>query len=262
MSNTNGTNRPLILVSNDDGIDAPGIQALTDTLMSVGDCFVVAPSEEQSGASHAITIRHPVRAKQVSYTTREGDIDGVSVTGTPVDCVKLAIDQFLPRKPDIVVSGINQGPNAAINTIYSGTVSAALEGAILGISAVAFSLNAWKGGDFYAAQEYIRRIVRTIIDNPLPTGVLLNVNIPDVQASEIKGIKVTRQAESRWQESFVERVDPANRPYYWITGEFVNLDDGADTDLVALAEGWISMTPLRPDLTAHDMMQSLKSLSF
>jgi len=262
MSTTNGTDRPLILVSNDDGIEAPGILALTNALMPVGDCFVVAPSEEQSGASHAITIRHPVRAKPVSYQTEVGQIEGVSVKGTPVDCVKLAIDQFLPRKPDIVVSGINQGPNAAINTIYSGTVSAALEGAILGISAVAFSLNAWSGGDFDASQEYIRRIVKTIIANPLPAGVLLNVNIPDVPAEQIKGIKVTRQAESRWQESFVERIDPANRPYYWITGEFVNLDEGADTDLVALAEGWISMTPLRPDLTAHDMMQSLKDLSF
>lgn len=262
MSTTNGTDRPLILVSNDDGIEAPGILALTDAMMEVGDCFVVAPSEEQSGASHAITIRHPVRAKPVAFQTKLGEIKGVSVKGTPVDCVKLAIDQFLPRKPDIVVSGINQGPNAAINTIYSGTVSAALEGAILGISAVAFSLNAWSGGDFYASKEYLQRIVQTVIANPLPGGVLLNVNIPDIPAEEIKGVKVTRQAESRWQESFVERIDPANRPYYWITGEFVNLDEGPDTDLVALAEGWISMTPLRPDLTAHDMMQPLRGLTF
>lgn len=262
MSTTNGTERPLILVSNDDGIEAPGIRALTNAMMSLGDCFVVAPSEEQSGASHAITIRHPVRATPVEFKTAEGEVKGVSVKGTPVDCVKLAIDQFLPRKPDIVVSGINQGPNAAINTIYSGTVSAALEGAILGISAVAFSLNAWSGGDFYASKEYLQRIVRTIIDNPLPEGVLLNVNIPDLPAAKIKGVKVTRQAESRWQESFVERMDPTNRPYYWITGEFVNLDEGLDTDLVALAEGWISMTPLRPDLTAHDMMQPLRGLTF
>ena len=261
MSKTNGTNHPLILVSNDDGIEAPGILALTDAMMAIGDCVVVAPSEEQSGASHAITIRHPVRAKEVSFQTNSGNVKGVSVKGTPVDCVKLAVDQFLPRKPDVVVSGINQGPNAAINTIYSGTVSAALEGAILGISAVAFSLNAWSGGDFYASQKYIQRIVQAIIDNPLPEGVLLNVNIPNIPEEQIKGIKVTRQAESRWQESFVERMDPANRPYYWITGEFVNLDEGADTDLVALKEGWISMTPLRPDLTAHDLMDSLKGLT-
>lgn len=262
MNVNNGQHRPLILISNDDGIQAPGIIALTNALMPVGDCFVVAPIEEQSGASHAITIRHPVRALPYPFATREGDVSGFAVKGTPVDCVKLAIDQLLPRKPDVVVSGINQGPNAAINTIYSGTVSAALEGAILGISAVAFSLSAWKGGDFDASQEYIRRIVKTVIANPLPEGVLLNVNIPDVAEDEIKGIRVTRQAESRWQESFVQRTDPANRPYYWITGEFVNLDDGVDTDLVALADGWISMTPLRPDLTAHDMIGQLKDLRF
>ena len=262
MNANNGYQRPLILISNDDGIQARGIAALANALLSVGDCFVVAPSEEQSGASHAITIRHPVRAIPFPFPTRDGEIRGYSVSGTPVDCVKLAIDQLLPRRPDIVVSGINQGPNAAINTIYSGTVSAALEGAILGISAVAFSLGAWSGGDFDAPQEFIRRIVRTVIANPLPEGVLLNVNIPDVLEEDIKGIRVTRQAESRWQESFVQRTDPANRPYYWITGEFINLDEGIDTDLVALADGWISVTPLRPDLTAHDMMGQIKELQF
>lgn len=250
--------RPLILISNDDGIRAVGIQALAEALVDVGDCYVVAPSEEQSGVSHAITIRHPVRAHAVSFAVGQQALEAYAVDGTPVDCVKLAIDQLLPRTPDLVVSGINQGPNAAINTIYSGTVSAALEGAILGINAVAFSLNAWREGDFTAGSVYIQRIVKSVLANKLPLGVLLNVNIPDLPADEIKGIKVTRQAESRWQESFVERIDPMNKPYYWISGQFVDLDNGDDTDLAALESGYVSVTPVRPDLTAHDLIEGLK----
>lgn len=254
--------RPLILISNDDGVHAPGIKALANALTSVGDCLVVAPSEEQSGVSHAITIRHPVRALKVPFEVDDGPLTAYAVTGTPVDCVKLAIDQLLDRTPDLVVSGINQGPNAAINTIYSGTVSAALEGAILGINSIAFSLNAWHDGNFDAGRSFIQRIVRSVLANPLPAGVLLNVNIPDLPANEIKGISVTRQAESRWQESFVERFDPMNKPYYWIAGQFIDLDEGEDTDLAALREGYISLTPIRPDLTAHDLIATLKGIPF
>ena len=254
--------RPLILVSNDDGINAPGIKALATALNEVGECYVVAPHEEQSGVSHAITIRHPVRAHKVPFEVNGNPLEAYAVEGTPVDCVKLAIDQLLPRMPDLVVSGINQGPNAAINTIYSGTVSAALEGAILGINAIAFSLNAWKGGDFYAGAESIRSIVGSVLQKPLPMGVLLNVNIPDLPANEIKGVSVTRQAESRWQESFVERIDPMNKPYYWISGQFVDLDEGEDTDLAALRAGWVSVTPVRPDLTAHDLIEQVKTMVF
>lgn len=249
--------RPLILISNDDGIRAVGIKALAEAMVDIGDCYVVAPSEEQSGVSHAITIRHPVRAHAVPFDVGGQSLTAFSVDGTPVDCVKLAIDQLLPRTPDLVVSGINQGPNAAINTIYSGTVSAALEGAILGIDAIAFSLNAWKGGDFSAGRASIQHVVKSVLANNLPDGVLLNVNIPDLPADEIKGIKVTRQAESRWQESFVERIDPMNKPYYWIAGEFVDLDNKDDTDLAALKSGYVSVTPVRPDLTAHDLIEGL-----
>lgn len=254
----NNTERPLILVSNDDGVRAAGIQALADALVEVGDCFVVAPNEEQSGVSHAITIRHPVRAHPVPFKAGGKVLDAYAVTGTPVDCVKLAIDQLLPRMPDLVVSGINQGPNAAINTIYSGTVSAALEGTILGVDSIAFSLNAWKAGDFYAGSSYIQRIVKSVLQTGLPPGVLLNVNIPDVAKDKIQGIAITRQAESRWQESFVERMDPMDKPYYWIAGQFVDLDEGEDTDLAALRKDYISVTPIRPDLTAHDIVPQLK----
>ncbi len=254
--------RPLILISNDDGVFAPGIKALANAMTAVGNCIVVAPSEEQSGVSHAITIRHPVRAHAVPFEVDAGPLEAYSVSGTPVDCVKLAIDQLLPRMPDLVVSGINQGPNAAINTIYSGTVSAALEGAILGVNSIAFSLNAWSDGDFDAGKAFVQRIARSVLTHRLPQGVLLNVNIPDLPAEDIKGIAVTRQAESRWQESFVERIDPMNRPYYWIAGEFVDLDEGDDTDLAALRNGLIPVTPIRPDLTAHDMIGELKGLDF
>lgn len=260
MSNNSHGDRPLILVSNDDGVFAPGIKALANAMTEIGDCIVVAPSEEQSGVSHAITIRHPVRAHAVPFEVDAGPVEAYSVSGTPVDCVKLAIDQLLPRMPDLVVSGINQGPNAAINTIYSGTVSAALEGAILGVNSIAFSLNAWSQGDFNAGKVYIQRIVRAVLGHKLPDGVLLNVNIPDLPAEELKGIAVTRQAESRWQESFVERMDPMNKPYYWIAGEFVDLDEGEDTDLAALRKGLISVTPIRPDLTAHDLIGELKTM--
>ncbi len=262
MSASDDSERPLILISNDDGIEAAGIKELANVLAPIGDCIVVAPNEDQSGSSHAITVRQPVRALVYPFECEHGALKAYSVRGTPVDCVKLAIDQLLPRRPDIVVSGINHGPNAAINTIYSGTVSAALEGAILGINAIAFSVGEWNGGDYPIPRSYIQRIVQTIADHPLPVGVLLNVNIPNAPEQDIKGIKVTRQAESRWQESFVARKDPTNQPYYWIAGEFVNLDEGTDTDLSALAEGWISITPLRPDLTAHDLIQHIKSLPF
>ncbi len=261
MTEENSEQRPLILVSNDDGVDAEGIAALVKALAPLGECYVVAPSEEQSGVSHAITIRHPVRANKVPFEIDSGPLEAYAVTGTPVDCVKLAVDQLLPRAPDLVVSGINHGPNAAINTIYSGTVSAALEGAILGINAIAFSLNTWRGGDFDAGSEYIRRIVAQVLKHKLPRGVLLNVNIPHLPADEIKGVAVTRQAESMWQESFVERIDPMNKPYYWIAGQFVDLDEGDDTDLAALKKGFISVTPIRPDLTAHDLIGGLKELS-
>ena len=249
---------PLILISNDDGINAPGIRALAEILIDVGECWIAAPKDEQSGVSHAISIRHPVRAIEVPFKVGDSNVKAFSVEGTPVDCVKLALDHLLPRKPDIVVSGINQGPNAAINTIYSGTVSAALEGAILGINAIAFSLGAWKGGDFYAAKSHIQNIVKKVLVHPMPAGSLLNVNIPDLPEEQLKGTKVTRQAESRWQESFVERFDPMDKPYYWIAGEFINLDDGEDTDLAALDQGWISVTPIRPDLTAHDLISTMR----
>ncbi|MFT5515736.1 MAG: 5'-nucleotidase [Rhodothermales bacterium] len=252
------SSRPLILISNDDGIDAPGIHALAAALVSLGEVRVVAPIQEQSAVGHAITLRDPVRAHSWPFRGPEGEIPAHAVTGTPADCVKLAIDKLLPRRPDIVVSGINQGPNAAVNVIYSGTVSAATEAAILGIDAVAMSMCRWDGGDFGPSASYAHRIVSEVLERGLPPGILLNVNVPDLPLSAIRGIAVTRQARSRWEEAYSERLDPFKRPYYWMAGKFVNLDDGENTDLGAIEEGYVSITPIQHDLTAHQEVDELR----
>ncbi|MBO6576144.1 MAG: 5'/3'-nucleotidase SurE [Rhodothermales bacterium] len=251
------TRRPLILVSNDDGIDAPGIHALAAALVPLGEVRVVAPLQEQSAVGHAITMREPVRAHKWPFRGPDGVIPAHAVTGTPADCVKLAIDKLLPRVPDVVVSGINQGPNAAVNVIYSGTVSAATEAAILGIDAVAVSYCRWTGGDFAPSAVWARRIVDQVIHRGLPPGILLNVNVPDRPAHELQGVRVTRQARSRWEESYSERLDPFERPYYWMAGTFVNLDDGDNTDLHAIEQGYVSVTPVQHDLTAHEELREL-----
>ncbi|QXD16297.1 5'/3'-nucleotidase SurE [Rhodocaloribacter litoris] len=249
--------RPLILISNDDGIDAPGLRALAWALAGLGTLYVVAPLTEQSAVGHAITVRDPVRVRPWPFDGPPDVAAAYAVGGTPADCVKLAIDKLVPRRPDLVVSGINQGPNTAVNVIYSGTVSAATEASILGIDALAVSLCRWEGGDFEPAGRYARRIAEAVLRRGLPPGLLLNVNVPALSFDEIKGIRTTRQARSRWEESFIDRVDPANRPYYWLTGRFVNLDDGENTDLGAVEEGYVSVTPLQHDLTAHTFLEEL-----
>jgi len=251
------SHEPLILVCNDDGIDAPGIAALAAALDGLGDIRVAAPIHEQSAVGHAITVRDPVRAFPWPFRGPSGSIPAHAVTGTPADCVKLAIDKLLPRVPDLLVSGINQGPNTAVNVIYSGTVSAATEAAILGIDAVAVSLCRWRAGDFEAAGLYARRIAESVLRNGLPAGVLLNVNVPDRPMDRIGGIRVTRQAKARWEESFQERRDPLDRPYFWLTGEFVNMDEGEDTDLGAIDAGYVSVTPIHHDMTAHEHIRTL-----
>ena len=247
----------LILISNDDGIDAPGVHALAAALVPLGEVRVVAPAREQSAVGHAITMREPVRAHRWPFRGPDGEIPAHAVTGTPADCVKLAIDKLLPRAPDIVVSGINQGPNAAVNVIYSGTVSAAPEAAILGIDAVAVSYCRWSGGDFGPSAVYAQRIVRQVLERGLPPGILLNVNVPDLPLRSIRGVEVTRQARSRWEESYSERLDPFERPYYWMAGTFVNLDEGENTDLQAIENGFVSVTPIQHDLTAHDRLKEI-----
>lgn len=249
--------RPLILVSNDDGIDAPGLVSLVFALEDLGDIHVVAPIDEQSAVGHAITIRSPVRARPWQLVGDPEHSAAHAVTGTPADCVKIAVDKLLPRKPDIVVSGINRGPNTAVNVIYSGTVSAATEASILGIDAIAFSLCNYRAKDYEAAGRIARNVVGQVLAKGLPDGILLNVNIPDLPLEEIAGIEITRQARSMWEESFVERTDPFNERYYWLSGTFVNLDEGHGTDVSAVERGFVSITPIQHDLTAHDQLEGI-----
>jgi 5'-nucleotidase len=250
--------RPLILISNDDGIDANGIAALASALDGLGELAIVAPEREQSAVGHAITVRNPVRAHPWPFEVPSGPIYARAVSGTPADCVKLGVQRLLPRFPDLVVSGVNQGPNTAVNVIYSGTVSAATEATILGIPAVAFSLCSWDPEeDFEAAGRYARIIAEQVLERGLAPGLLLNVNVPPGPFDGIRGIEITRQAKARWQEEFHERRDPTDRPYYWLGGEFINLDEGLDTDIAAIDKNYVSVTPLHFDLTAYQHMDEM-----
>lgn len=262
MSLASSDDAPRILLCNDDGITAQGIQALAAALDGLGDLTVVAPESEQSAAGHAITVRDPVRAREVDFAVPSGSIPAWAVSGTPTDAIKLACHELLDRRPDLVVSGINHGPNTAVNVLYSGTVSAATEAAILGIDAVAVSLCDWSSEDFSGAKRWARRVVQQVLRSGLPRGVLLNVNVPAIPADDLEGVAVTRQARSKWEEGFDARTDPAGRPYYWLAGTFVDLDDGRKTDTAAVDEGYVSVTPIQPDMTAHSALDDLRDRSW
>jgi len=252
--------RPLILICNDDGITAPGIRALIEAMKPLGEIVIVAPDSPQSGMGHAVTISKPLR---LDKTDIYGDILAYQCSGTPADCVKLAVDKVLHRKPDLLVSGINHGSNSSINVIYSGTMSAAVEGAIEGIPSVGFSLcNFAYDADFALAHKIAHKVGANIIQNGLPSGTLLNVNIPNISESDLKGIKVCRQATAKWQEEFDERRDPNGRRYFWLTGKFVNLDKGEDTDEWALANNYVSIVPVHYDLTAHHVIPLVNEWDF
>ncbi len=255
------TDRPLILVSNDDGIDAAGISALVAALGGLGTIAVVAPFEEQSAVGHGITVRDPIRVHTMPFEGASGPVWARAVTGTPADCIKIAVQKLLPRSPDIVVSGINHGPNTAVNVIYSGTVSAATEATILGLPAIAMSHAAWRPDDFEAAGIVARRLAERVLEDGLPPNVLLNVNVPEGPLDAVAGMRATRQASARWEEQFEERLDPMDRPYYWLGGRFVDLDDRPDTDLAALRDGFVSITPLQLDLTAHTHLDRISALA-
>jgi len=256
--------RPCILVCNDDGIDAAGILSLASAMTALGDIFVVAPVEEQSAVGHAISMRVPVRARNWPFDAGGPSLMAAyAVRGTPADCVKIAIDKLMPRSPDLVVSGINHGANTAVNVLYSGTVSAATEASILGIDAVAFSLCGYRdGADFGPAADVAAAVARGVLERGLPPGVLLNVNVPSGSRDQIRGALVTRQARARWEEEFVERFDPFNERYYWLSGRFVDLDGGSNTDLWAIANDYVSITPLHHDLTANEAVAELSRLDW
>lgn len=254
----NFMSKPLILVTNDDGITAPGIRKLISIVNEIGDVIVVAPNSPQSGKGHAITINSTLSFEELNLDGPQRDF---SCSGTPVDCVKMALDKILPRKPDLVVSGINHGANSSINVIYSGTMSAAVEAGVEGLQAIGFSLSDLKwDADFDQAEEFIKEIILKTLENPMPKGVVLNVNIPKLPKEDIKGIKVCKQANAKWEESFDERTNPHGRKYYWLTGYFNNMDESEDADETALANGYISIVPVKFDLTAYEYMNELNSV--
>ncbi|MGB5420484.1 5'/3'-nucleotidase SurE [Algibacter sp.] len=253
--------KPLILVTNDDGINAPGIRALISVMNSIGDVVVVAPESPQSGMGHAITLNSTLYSTEVDF--EKGPQKEFSCSGTPADCVKLAIRELLGRTPDLCVSGINHGSNASINVIYSGTMSAAIEAGIEGIPAIGFSLldYNWEA-NFEASKPFVKSITEQVLKHGLPNGIVLNVNIPNLLEKDIKGIKVCRQAKANWVEEFDKRKTPQGRDYYWLTGKFVNLDGGEDTDEWALENKYVTIVPTQFDLTAHHFIKDLNSWDF
>jgi len=249
--------KPVILITNDDGVTAPGIMNLVEAVKDLGKIIVVAPDKPQSGMGHAITIGQPLRLHKVNTF---GDIEAYSCTGTPVDCVKLAVDKVLHRKPDLCLSGINHGANHSINVIYSGTMSAAVEAAIESIPSAGFSLLDYSiDADFTGARKYVRIVVEKMLSTKLDKHTVLNVNIPPLSVELLKGFKLCRQAYAKYVEDFMERKDPTGRMYYWLTGEFVNFDKGKDTDVWALAHGYVSVVPVQFDMTHYSLKDQLEN---
>lgn len=254
--------KPLILVTNDDGISAPGLHMLIRYMSGLGEVVVVAPDSPQSGMGHAITLDSTLYSRKVDLSRELGDQapEAYSCSGTPADCVKLALQELLPRRPDLCVSGINHGSNASINVIYSGTMSAAIEAGIEGVPAIGFSLcdYAWEA-DFRPAENAVRQIAHEALRHGMPAGVVLNVNIPATGEVPLRGIRICRQARANWKERFDKRTSPSGQDYYWLTGEFELLDKGEDTDEWALSQGYVSVVPTQFDLTAHHAIQDLNN---
>lgn len=245
------TETPLILICNDDGIFAPGIRALANVADEFGDVEIIAPDRQQSAVGHAVTVSTPLRSRAFQIDNR---FSGQAVSGTPADSIKLAHDQLLNRKPDLVVSGINHGSNAGINILYSGTVSAATEGTILGYPSLAVSCTDYdEDADLSGSEDAARRVIGWILSEGLPKGVTLNLNVP---AGPLKGIKWSRMANSRYVEEFEGRVDPNNRSYYWLTGHMQLLDEGEDLDVRVLEKGYASLTPIQYDMTAYSLLKN------
>jgi 5'-nucleotidase len=256
MSKSKKSIKPVILITNDDGIMAPGILNLVEAVKDLGKVVVVAPDKPQSGMGHAITIGQPLRLQSVNIF--EG-IEAWQCSGTPVDCVKLAVDKVLHRKPDICLSGINHGANHSINVIYSGTMSAAVEAAIESIPSAGFSLlDHSVEADFTGARIYARMIVQQMLKSRLDKHTVLNVNIPAVPSELIKGVKICKQAYAKYEEDFVQRSDPNGKKYFWLTGEFVNFDKGKDSDVWALEHNYVSVVPVQFDLTNYVLKTKLE----
>jgi len=246
---------PLLLLTNDDGIDAPGLYALSQELQKIGKPIIVAPSVERSAVGHAITLFDPLRVWEYQ---RNGSFYGYAVNGTPADCIKIACGAILDRKPDIIVSGINLGPNTGINIIYSGTVSAATEGAILGIPSFSISLATYKNADFKYAAKFALKLTGFLLEKGLPRGIYLNINIPPCPEHEIKGVAITRQGMAVFEEKFDKRIDPRGRIYYWLTGQKIDKEIDIGVDDGAIQDKMVSVTPVHYDLTRYDFLEKLR----
>ncbi len=249
--------KPLILVTNDDGVNAPGIAALVEVVQAYGRVVVVAPEEGNSGMGHAITVKQPLRLRKIKQSE---ELSIYACSGTPADCVKLAMSHVVSEKPDMLVSGINHGSNASISVLYSGTLGAAAEGCLYDIPSIGFSLsNHSISADFSASTVYCRKVVEKVLADSLHPRTYLNVNIPNIPLSEIKGMRLCRQTKGTYREEFEKRVDPHGHDYYWLTGIFVNEEPNAvDTDEYLLAQGYVTAVPIHPDMTAYEELAKMQ----
>lgn len=251
--------RPLILITNDDGVNAKGLHSLKEIALEFGDVVVMAPYTNASGQSHSITSSRPLRAHEVE---KSDDLNVYTCDGTPVDCVKLATEHFCPRPPALVLSGINHGSNSSINILYSGTMAAVVEATALGLKAIGFSLlHHSPDADFTASTPYVRQIIGDALNHGLPDGVALNVNIPRTEDGHLRGMRVCHQAQAQWIDSFVQRVDPRGVPYWWLTGKFVCDNPPEESDEWALQHGYVSIVPVHPDFTCYDAIAQLQHLN-
>jgi 5'-nucleotidase len=248
---------PPILLTNDDGIFSKGLESLVKVLGKKHPLQVVAPEFEQSAVGHSLTLTQPLRVKKIF---KNGDFFGYGVSGTPADCVKIALHELIKPTPCLLISGINLGPNVGINVIYSGTVSAATEGAMMGITSMAVSIDSYQTRDFEAAAQIVSSLVDVFLQSPLPPGVSLNVNIPDRPLSKIKGFRVVKQGTFRFRERFERRIDPRETVYYWQTGILPPPEEAPDTDHALLAAGFVTMTPIQYDLTHYPSLTQLVDL--
>lgn len=249
--------KPLILITNDDGYNALGLTSLVEAVKDLGELLVVAPDRPQSGMGHAITVNEPLRCYPIDYF---GDVKAFCCTGTPVDCVKMGLYQLNDRKPDLILSGINHGSNVSTNVLYSGTMSAAVEGALEGIKSIGFSLTDYSSeADFSACKVMVGKITKNILDNGLKEGTCLNVNVPDVPLNQIKGIKVCRQGRAFWDDTFEKRVDPLGKDYFWLTGSFGSSEKKSNnSDVFYLNNNYVTIVPTQFDMTCHSSVENLK----
>ena len=251
--------KPKILITNDDGISSKGIYALWEAMNDIGETFIAAPSSEQSASSHSLTLSSPLR---VEILERKNGFKGWSISGTPVDCVKIAIRSLMKKSPDILVSGVNHGANLGNNIMYSGTVSAAAEGMIMGVPSIAISLASYETDNYGAVKKYAKNIVAKVLDHGLPQDTLLNVNVPYCKLKEIRGLKITSQGNQYFIDEYEKRIDPRNSEYYWIKGQMIDEDQSIDYDGKAIQENYVSVTPIHFKLTNELYKEDLKKILF